>query len=174
MKRDAKTPAEFQKITDRYAKDSIASMRDDLAALEHARECKGETEDGKPCKRGSETRSYKLKDGTKGRQAIHNNEQAWHDEDAARRAIDEGPLSVEVRCGWYSPGSRADAEAEEYQILLGTGGPAARIIGELDRGTPTTAVFQYQDWFKPWTDARLSREDEATLLDYSQQFYFED
>ena len=61
-----------------------------------------------------------------------------------------------------------------YMILLSTGGPATRIIGELDEhGQPTTATFQFQDWFLPWTEAQLSQEEKQTLIKYAEFFYFE-
>lgn len=97
----------------------------------------------------------------------------WGDEDGARSAIDERPLSVEVRSGWYAPGNQKDATPEEYCILLGTGGPASRVIGELSEyGEAQTAGYEYQDWFQPWTAARLTVEEEETLLKWAQQFYF--
>lgn len=92
------------------------------------------------------------------------------DEEEARRTIEEDPLSVQVRSGWHTPG--AEAEAEEYEILLGTGGPATRIRGDLDRGQPQTARLEVQDWFKPWTEYLAAEED--TLLKYASVFYFGD
>jgi len=90
-----------------------------------------------------------------------------------RERISEGALEVSVRGGWHSPGDKQGSKPIEYYILLGTGGPAARIIGELSEyGEPENVRFQYQDWFKPWTDAHLSDEDENTLLEYAHQFYF--
>lgn len=97
-------------------------------------------------------------------------------EDEAREAIDEGPLSVDVRSGWHSPGS--PMEAVEYQVLLSTGGPALRIWGELDRyGAPASAKLQYQDWGTPWTeflpdDVDAIERADATLLRYAGCFYF--
>lgn len=86
------------------------------------------------------------------------------------RISSEGALSVEVGGKWI-PGKTP--EPSEYFILLGTGGPASRIRGELSQWKQAeTAVFEYQDWFKPWTEARLSVEDQATLLEYAQQFWF--
>ena len=94
-------------------------------------------------------------------------------EEERERVASEGALSVEVRSDWYAPGDVADAFPSEYRILLSTGGPASRIVGELDeRGQVINAKFEYQDWFKPWTVARLSDEDEATLLEYARQFWF--
>jgi hypothetical protein len=91
----------------------------------------------------------------------------------ASNEIAETPLSVEVRSGWYTAGaSDADRTPAEYCILLSTGGPATRIVGDLEDGQPTTARFEYQDWFKPWTEARLDEAQRATVLEYAQQFYF--
>jgi len=99
------------------------------------------------------------------------------DEDAiteARNTIDCGPLSVEVRSGWYSPFSTdPDNKPAEYRLLMGTGGPACQIVGELSEyGEAETAYFEYQDWFKPWTRAHLTPEQEAVLLEYAQQFTY--
>lgn len=91
-------------------------------------------------------------------------------QDAARDRIHEDPLSVEVRSGWYSPGSEVPPP-EEFQILLCTGGPAVRIMGELDEhGQPTRAWMEYQDWFKPWT--QFFGASQETLLTYCREFYF--
>lgn len=92
-------------------------------------------------------------------------------EDAQQRIYDD-PLSVQVRSGWYSPGQTP--EAEEFEILLCTGGPAVRIVGELDQyNQPNRAYMQYQDWGTPWTD--YFEEGVAdTCLEYAQQFYFGD
>ena len=99
-------------------------------------------------------------------------QQATTDEEreAAETAIHEDPLSVEVRSGWHVPGL-TDNTPEEYNLLLGTGGPATRIIGRLtDDGEPDTARLEVQDWFKPWTE--YTGADEQILLIYAQQFYF--
>lgn len=91
------------------------------------------------------------------------------DEDTVRREIEEGPLSVQVRGGWHSPGG--DASAEEYEILLSTGGPALRIYGKLGQyNEPETAEMQAQDWFTPWT--AVPDCDEETLLSYARNFYY--
>jgi hypothetical protein len=95
--------------------------------------------------------------------------------DDARKRIYEDALSVEVRSGWYLPGSSdKDARApEEYRILLCTGGPAVQIVGKLnDYGEPETAELQHQDWFKPWTRFPTSLADEEILLSYARCFYF--
>lgn len=92
------------------------------------------------------------------------------DEEAASEAIQEDPLSLEVRSGWTSMGS--DLEAEEYCLLLSTGGPAVRIIGELNNGEPTSAKLEVQDWWTPWTEYR--KADDDVLMKYVGRFYFGD
>jgi len=94
------------------------------------------------------------------------------DQDAARQRIEEDPLSLEVRSDWHAPG--AESGDTEFCLLLGTGGPAVRIIGELEGGQPTSANLQTQDWFTPWTDVNTSSEDDDALLTYCQVFYFGD
>ena len=91
--------------------------------------------------------------------------------EAARERITESPLSVQVRSGWTDPG--AEFEAEEFEILLSTGGPALRIRGELDQHKqPSRAYLQYQDWGTPWTDYLGENMDGGALLTFYQQFYF--
>lgn len=157
---------DFQEVADKYARRCLATLSDELDALHHAQACDGFAADGEPCKRGSEVKHGKLKDGKPYTQMIHSNPEAWHDEDNARRVIEEGHFGVQVRSDWHSPG--ATGKIAEYIITLGGGEPAARIIGELDRGEPCSAHFEYQDWFKPWTEARLSDEEEALLLEWAQ------
>jgi len=88
----------------------------------------------------------------------------------ARQRIQEDPLSVQVRSGWHNVGETS--EPEEFEILLCTGGPAVRIMGELDEyNQPSRAYIQYQDWGTPWTDY-FEEGVTATCLEYAQQFYF--
>lgn len=85
-------------------------------------------------------------------------------------AISEGPLSVQVRSGWTSP--EHPLEPEEFEILLCTGGPAVRIIGELnEHNEPYMAWLQYQDWGTRWTEYYEEGIDD-TLLKYASHFYF--
>lgn len=89
--------------------------------------------------------------------------------DAARCNIIDDALSVEVRSGWTSVGETL--APQEYCILLSTGGPATRIVGDLGRyGEPETARLEAQDWFLPWTEYHAAEED--VLLDYARCFYF--
>lgn len=96
------------------------------------------------------------------------------DEDAqeeARELIWQDPLSVETRSGWTAPGQTH--EPEEYRLLLGTGGPAVQIVGDLDQwGEAETAYLEVQDWFKPWTRFVLSEGDAEAVLTYARQFHF--
>jgi hypothetical protein len=64
----------------------------------------------------------------------------------------------------------AALEPSEFMILLCTGGPAVRIVGELNRGEPCRAWLEYQDWGTPWT--RYFGADSDTLCQYASQFCF--
>ena len=91
--------------------------------------------------------------------------------EAATETIREDALEVSVRSDWHEPG--AEQEITEYKILLCTGGPAVRIVGDLDRyHEPENATLEYQDWYTPWTEYRLDSEEEAAVVKYAQQFYF--
>lgn len=92
--------------------------------------------------------------------------------DDIRERIEESPLSVQVRDGWKNPGAESEGP-EEFEILLSTGGPALRIIGELDEHlTPYRVQLQHQDWGTPWTDIRLTADDRKIVQAYCEVFYF--
>ena len=93
------------------------------------------------------------------------------------REVDERPLSVEVRSGWSA--TSAQWTADEFRILLGTGGPAFQIVGEVsDYGEALNPQMQYQDWYKPWTscgwcyDDDFEGEGKAALHWFCNRFYF--
>jgi len=95
-------------------------------------------------------------------------------QEAIREYAQEMPLTVLVRSGWHLPGE--DADSEEFEILLSTGGPACRIIGELDRGSVAwqsgcRPTIQYQDWFKLWSESTYDVDINA-LLWFCEQLYF--
>ena len=98
------------------------------------------------------------------------------DREAIAEAIDqeiqEDPLSVQVRSDWEYPGR--EFEPAEFLIELSTGGPATRIVGELDQyKEPTRPRLQHQDWFKPWTEYLDATSDQDEALDwYCGMFYF--
>lgn len=51
-------------------------------------------------------------------------------------------------------------ESIQWEILLGTGGPADRVVVTTDySGTIESAVYEYQDWFQPWTEAEGQDSD---------------
>jgi DNA-binding transcriptional MerR regulator len=92
--------------------------------------------------------------------------------DEAREAIQNDALDVQVRSAWYNPCASDESDPSEFMILLCTGGPAVRIMGELDDYLqPKRAWLEYQDWFQPWTEAP-GIIDRDTLLTYCAQFYF--
>ncbi len=93
--------------------------------------------------------------------------------EVAQQKISEDPLSIQVRSGWYSPGE-PDQVPEEFEILLGTGGPAVRIVGDLDmHGEPMRARLETQDWGTPWTEYRGAWGDGGdVLLTYARQFVY--
>jgi hypothetical protein len=87
--------------------------------------------------------------------------------EAIEESCREQALSVDVRSGWGTPGY---LEPEEFQILLSTGGPALRIIGDLEDLSPTHPRLQHQDWGTPWTEYFGDRE---ALEWFCNLFYFE-
>lgn len=90
------------------------------------------------------------------------------DKEDARQRISEDPLEVTVRSGWVNQGE--EMTADDFQILLCTGGPAVRIRGELDNdGTPCRAWMEYQDWGTPWT--QYFGAEQSRLLAYAQNFF---
>ena len=91
------------------------------------------------------------------------------DRDEALQVIQDDALSVEVRSGWTVVGETL--EPSEFYILISTGGPAVRIVGELDAyREPTRAWLEVQDWGTPWM--RYFDASQDVLLSYAQCFYF--
>jgi hypothetical protein len=98
-----------------------------------------------------------------------------NEREAAQTTIQEDPLSIEVRGDWHAVGADA-AKPSEFMILVCTGGPAVRIIGELDKHCePENATVEYCDWFTAWHTLHGVTETETdALLEYCRQFYFAD
>ena len=98
------------------------------------------------------------------------------DHDAAdtfREECQQDALSVSVRTGWYSPGAKEDATPEEFEILLSTGGPALRIVGDLDAYCqPSAGRLQWQDWGTPWTDLTTTNEEDSAIETYIRCYWF--
>ncbi len=90
-------------------------------------------------------------------------------QDEARERIQEDALSVEVRADWHEVGG--DSEPTDFTILLTTGGPAVRIMGELQDGQPHRAWLEVQDWGTSWTEYRDDGLSDV-LLAYAGCFYF--
>ena len=159
--------------------DSIVRM---VKRLQHAQECAGDED--------CELTDEEILEGLElhyeeGMTASEEDREQCHDEDAARQAIEEDPLSVQVRSDWHSPGE--ESEEGEYEILLCTGGPAVRITGDLGRysepvritgdlgrySEPDDAQLEYQDWFTAWERyCDTSPEEDEALLYYARCFYF--
>lgn len=58
----------------------------------------------------------------------------------------------------------------EWEVLLATGGPAARVrVLVLDNHDIVDAVFEYQDWGLPWTAP--SSQSHGVLTDWAHTFY---
>ena len=92
--------------------------------------------------------------------------------DEIREQVQEWPLSVDVRCAsWWSVG--AEMEPDEFQVLLGTGGPAMRITGDIGQhGEPCNPLMQVQDWFKPWTLCDTTEAHDEALRWFCGHFWF--
>ena len=88
-----------------------------------------------------------------------------------RDEIQESPLSLQVRSNWSDLGG--ELEPAELCILLSTGGPALRIVGELGLySCPQNCRMEYQDWGTPWTEYRAIGS--AVLDSWAAQFYWGD
>ena len=92
-------------------------------------------------------------------------------QDQLRESVLNSALSVEFRSGWYSS---LDDELvpEEFKILLTWGGPALRVIGELDNYGPVNPKLQYQDWGTFWTDLEITEDQQEALNWFCNCFYF--
>lgn len=95
--------------------------------------------------------------------------------EAIEQQIQEMPLSVQVRSEWYTPGQE-NVIPSEFEILLSTGGPATRIVGELDAwGQATNCRVQARDWWQPWTNGYTPTSwEQERLVSFCNSFYFAD
>ena len=93
-------------------------------------------------------------------------------EDAVE-ALQQTPLSIRIRDGWYSPDGRPSLP-QEYEILLCCGGPSIRIVGELDEYEgPMAANLEYLAWGNGWITYN-EPHIEAVLLSFARFFYLEE
>ena len=85
----------------------------------------------------------------------------------ADERINEDPLEVQVRGDWHAPGTNDGSECEFY-ILLCTGGPAVRLVGDM----PVDRVrIEYQDWGTPWTELYgIDQTDRDAMETYARHF----
>lgn len=90
----------------------------------------------------------------------------------ARQAIEEDALEVSLRSGWQPIGNAEHPEIDEYSILLCTGGPAVRIIGNMNaHEMPDDARLEYQDWGTQWTEFKTFGDAEKILVEYADVFF---
>ena len=88
-----------------------------------------------------------------------------------KESILNSALSVEFRSGWST--NFDELEIEEFKILLSWGGPALRVIGDLDQYKQAENIkLQFQDWGTPWTDYELTEKEEESLNWFCNCFYF--
>lgn len=93
--------------------------------------------------------------------------------DLIEETMRESVLSVEIREGWKEPDDGASFDPTEFRILLTTGGPALRIMGELDNSEPSRCWLQHQDWGTPWTQYFSRSSERATALRwFASLFYY--
>ena len=87
-----------------------------------------------------------------------------------RESILNSALSVEFRSGWST--NPEELEIEEFKILLSWGGPALRVIGDLDQyKQPENIKMQFQDWGTPWTDFKITEDQQKALNWFCDCFY---
>lgn len=82
----------------------------------------------------------------------------------------ETPLSVLFRSAW-SEGGEFDADGGEAEILLGTGGPAVRIMATIDgeKGLVEPRI-EAQDWGTPWTRGKTTEAEDKALSAFVARF----
>lgn len=96
-------------------------------------------------------------------QAQNLGHQEW--EDDLMNRIEEMPMEVSL-VAIYPPRDEC-----EWEILLGTGGPADRVLVTTDlSGEIQSATYQHQDWFTPWTHAYGQNAD--VVEQFARFFYF--
>lgn len=85
----------------------------------------------------------------------------YEDYEDALEQLQEQPLSFDKLITDHR------RETIDWEILLGTGGPADRVIVRTDfDGNIETAWYEFQDWFQPWT--RAEDQDENLVIRYAE------
>ena len=88
-----------------------------------------------------------------------------------KESILNSALSIEFRSGWTS--NPNELEIEEFKILLTWGGPALRVIGDLNQyKEPENIKMQFQDWGTLWTDFEITENQQEALNWFCNCFYF--
>lgn len=147
------------------AKAQLAWIVSMVERMKHLLECDG----GAVCKLKDSTIMNGL--GLSGNTATDEDREEYHNEEETTAKILDSALSVEVSSGWVEPD--VELEPTKYRILLCTGGPAVRIVGEFNHyREPVTAKLEYQDWSTPWTEYPTNRKEDEALLQYAQEFYY--
>ena len=101
---------------------------------------------------------------------IFENLKDFESQDQLRESVLNSALSIQFRSGWET--FKEDFEPTEFKILLSWGGPALRVIGELDDYGPVNPKLQYQDWGTPWTDFEITEDQQKALNWFCNCFYF--
>lgn len=94
-------------------------------------------------------------------------------QDDARDRVLEDALSLEFRSGWETSWDRNELQPAEFCLLLATGGPAVRILGEINRGEASRAWLEVQDWGTSWTEVICTGSEHDALMAYVGCFCFE-
>lgn len=94
--------------------------------------------------------------------------ETFEDADEVLERLHELPLEVAHRAGWFNPGEQMEAELAEVMILLSTGGPACRVLLDMERLWPHGAELQVQDWGTAWTAAPITRDQREALAKFAE------
>jgi hypothetical protein len=155
----------MENIEQEHGKNQASGKMEDIRQmvdrLEHAREC-----DRNDCKLSN----VEILNGLNiyGESATEEQRELYHDVDDALQQISEFPLSLQFRSGWHNYGE--EPKDAEFEIELCTGGPAVRIVGELDsEGEPCRAWLEYQDWEIPWTQYFGEKGDNEYVLEIASE-----
>lgn len=154
---------------------AIASVREMVAALkcdyERLEELRDERDGWEPDEEGPQSWAEANPGDAEELKELEESAGECKNQEEARERILEDALSLEFRSGWVT--NWEDVEKEEYCLLLTTGGPAARIIGEVRNGEAYSARLEVQDWGTPWTEHITTGSDHEALLDYALCFCME-
>ena len=98
--------------------------------------------------------------------------QEFDDVDDIQERAMESVLSVDMRSGWTACGNAM--EAEEFRIVLCTGGPEVVILGQINQhDEPTDPVINHRDWGTTYQGYYSDADDADDALEwFCRQFYF--